>query len=81
MVVYYHAAMCPAEKLFHRLQSQGHSEGLYNQNMTIFTISSKMLVRSATRLSLIVQHHKPGCPAEIWDYCIQSQGQSEGSRF
>ena len=26
------------------LKYQGHSEGLYNQNMTIFTISSKLLV-------------------------------------
>ena len=33
---------CGKKKLF--LQSQGHSEGLYDQNMTIFTISSKLLV-------------------------------------
>ena len=45
MVVCYHEAMCHAEKLVHYLQCQGHSEGLYNQNMTIFTISSKVLVR------------------------------------
>ena len=44
MVVYYHEAMCHAEKLVHYLQCQGHSEGLYNQNMTIFTISSNLLV-------------------------------------
>ena len=40
MVVYYHEAMCHAEKLVHCVQYQGHSEGLYNQNMTIFTIVS-----------------------------------------
>ena len=28
---------------------------------------------------LIVQHHKPECPVEKWDYCIQGQGHSEGS--
>ena len=35
MMVYYHEAMCHAEKLVHCLQCQGHSEGLYNQNITI----------------------------------------------
>ena len=34
-----------AQKLVHYLQCQGHSEGIYNQNMTIFTISFKLLVR------------------------------------
>ena len=38
MMVYYHEAMCHAEELFHYLQFQGHSEGLYYQNMFIFTI-------------------------------------------
>ena len=28
---------------------------------------------------MIVQHHKPECPVEKWDYCDQSQGHSEGS--
>ena len=32
------------KKLVHYLQCQGHSEGLYNQSMTMFTISSKLLV-------------------------------------
>ena len=50
MVVYYHEVMCHAEKLVHYLECQGHSEGLYDQNMTIFTISSKLLVPLQTRL-------------------------------
>ena len=33
--VYYHVAMCHAEKLVHYLQCQGHSKGFYNQNMTV----------------------------------------------
>ena len=45
MVVYYHEAECLAEKLVHCLQYQGYSEGVYNQNMTMSTISSKLLVR------------------------------------
>ena len=45
MIVCYHEAMCPAEKLVHYLQCQDHSEGAYNQNLTIFNISSKLLVR------------------------------------
>ena len=32
------------KKLIHCLQGQGHSEGLYNQNMTISVVSSKLLV-------------------------------------
>ena len=43
-VVYYHEVMCLAEKLVHFLQCQGHSKGLYKQNLTIFTISYKLLV-------------------------------------
>ena len=35
---------CHAEKLVHCLQCQGHSKGLYNQNMTISAISSELLV-------------------------------------
>ena len=35
---------CPAEKLVHFVQCQGHSEGLYNQNMTISVVSSKLQV-------------------------------------
>ena len=45
IVVYHHESVCLVEKLVHYLQCQGHSKGLYNQNMTIFTISSKLLIR------------------------------------
>ena len=45
MVVYYREAECHAKKLVHYLQCQGQSKGLCKQNMTIFTISSKLLVR------------------------------------
>ena len=78
MMVYYHEVMCHVKKLVHYLQCQGHSDGSYNQNMTIFTISSKVLVH-ATKLDLIVQHYKPECLVEKWDYCIQGQGHSKGS--
>ena len=64
VVMYYHEAMCHAEKLVHYFQCQGHSEGLTKQNMTISTISST--VPFATKLSLIVLHHKPECPVENW---------------
>ena len=32
----------------------------------------------ATRLGLLVQHHKLECPVRKWDYCIQGQGHSKG---
>ena len=63
MGVYFHEVMCHAEKLVHYLQCQGHSEGLYNQNVTIFVAPSKLLFG-------IVQHCKLECPMEKWDYCI-----------
>ena len=43
MVVYYHETECHAEKLVCYLQGQGHSEGLYNQNMSV-SMSSKVLI-------------------------------------
>ena len=46
MVLYYHEAKYYAEKLDHCQchQCQGRSEGLHNQNMTISTLSYKLLV-------------------------------------
>ena len=44
MVVYYLEVECHAEKLVPYLQCQGHSKGLYTQNMAISTVSSKLLV-------------------------------------
>ena len=43
MVGYYHEATYRAEKLVHYLQCQGHSEGLYNQNQTLYTVSSELV--------------------------------------
>ena len=44
IVLYCHEMIFHAEKFVHYFQCQGHREGLYNQNLTIFTISSKLLV-------------------------------------
>ena len=43
MVVYYHELEFHAEKLVCCFQDQGHSMGLYYQNMTVSTISSELL--------------------------------------
>ena len=61
-------------------QCQGHNEGLYNQNMTISTIF-QTAGPFAIKLSLVVQHYKPECPAEKLDYCIQGQGHSENLKY
>ena len=45
MVMQHHKLECHAEKLVHCVQCQGHSEGLYDQNMTVSVVSSKLLVR------------------------------------
>ena len=46
------------EKLVHCVQCEGHSEGLYNQNMTISVVSSKLLVSLQPNL--------------VWQYSIIS---------
>ena len=61
-MVYYQEANCQTEKkkqLVPYRQCQGHSEGLYNQNMTISTTSSKLLVRLQ--------------PNSVWEYNIISR--------
>ena len=65
MVVYHYEANCQAEKTVHYHQCQGHSEGLYNQNITIFTLSSKLLV-CLQQLGFIVQHHKQSVLWKNW---------------
>ena len=79
MVVYYYEVECHVQKLVHYLQCQGHSKGLYKQNMTFFffTKSSGLF---ATKLYLIVHHHKLECPVEKCGYCIQGQHHSEDSK-
>ena len=34
----------------------------------------------ATRLGLMVDHHKPECFVKKMDYCVQGQGHSDGSK-
>ena len=58
--------------------AQGHSEGLYNQNMTISTLSSA--VSFTTNLSFMVHHHKSECLLRKLERCVQGQGHSEGSK-
>ena len=48
--------------------------------MTISVVSCKQLVGFATKLALVVQYHKPECPVDKWDYCVQDQGHNEGSK-
>ena len=65
MVVYYHEAECHAEKLVQYRKSQGHSEGLYDQNMIIFTVSFLYTTGPfPTKLALIAQHQMPLFPTE-----------------
>ena len=61
------------------LQCQGHSEGLYIQNMTISTISSKLLVRF--QLNLVCWYSIISWSALSQSgYCVQGQGHSKGSK-
>ena len=44
IVMHHHKPDCHAKKLIHCVQCQGHSKGLYTQNITISVVSSKGLV-------------------------------------
>ena len=77
MVVYYHEAICHAAKLVRYLQCKGHNEGLYNQNMTIFTVSSKLQIQLQPNW-FDIQHHKPECQAEKLVHFLQCQCLNEG---
>ena len=66
-------------KRVHYLQCQGHSEGLYNQDLIIFTVFETAGL-FATKLGLVAQHHKLECPVEKWVCCFQGQGHSKGSK-
>ena len=54
IVVHHHEPECHAGKKGFYLQGQGHSVGLYNQNMMVSTISFIV----ATKLNLMVDHHE-----------------------
>ena len=75
----HHKPECRAEKLVHCVQYQGHSEGLYNQNMT-FRCIFETAGRFATKFCLIVQYHKLECPVEKWDYCVKGQGHRDSKK-
>ena len=80
MVMQHHKPECPADKMVHCVQCRGHSEDLYNKNMTISVVSSELLVHLQANSGLIVEHHKLECPVEKWDYCVQGQDHSKGSK-
>ena len=65
MVMYYHEPVFLAGKL--ACCHQGHSAGLYNQDMTISILSSKNSDLFATKLGLLVHNHKPECPVKKLD--------------
>ena len=44
LLMQHHKPKCHAEQLVYCVQCQGHSEGLYNQNIAISVVSSKLLV-------------------------------------
>ena len=44
MVVQHHKPKCHAENFVYYVQCQGHRKDLYNQNMTVSVVSSKLLV-------------------------------------
>ena len=81
MVMQHHEPECHTEKKkVCYLQGQGHSKGSCDQNMTLSTISSTLLISWQQNLVwwyIIISQ------SVLWkkmDNCIQSQGHSEGSK-
>ena len=80
MMVSYHEEMCPAEKLVHCLQCQGHSEDSKCQSVFVWMISSEpqyiLLPNLIWWCSIMSQRH-----AEFGCCCCwhQGHGHSEGS--
>ena len=44
IVLHHHEPECHTQRLVCQLKDQGHSEGLYNQNMTVSTLSYELLI-------------------------------------
>ena len=44
MVMQYYELVCHADFFFHYLQGQSYSEGTHDQNMTVYSISSELLI-------------------------------------
>ena len=59
-------------------QGEGHTDGLYNQNMTVLCLSSELLT---LKLSLMVECYKPKRPLKILVCYLQGQGHRELSRY
>ena len=70
IVMHRHEPKCHAKRLVCYFQGQGHSQGSYDQNMTVSTISSELLLHLLTKLGLIVHFHKPDCLIEKLDCCV-----------
>ena len=67
----HHEPESHAEKLVRCLQCQGHSEGIYDHNITspfvaCWSVCNQTLLDSTK------------CHVEKWVYCVQGQGHSEG---
>ena len=48
-------------KIVFYLQGQDHSEGSYDQNMTLSAIFSELLILQQPNMVLMIHHHKPEC--------------------
>ena len=70
MVIQHHKPECLAEKLVHFVQCQGHSEGLYGQNMNICLDYNALVVTLTLKIvnklflmthRLMIIHHHTKC--------------------
>ena len=66
--------------LFVCLQGQDHSEGSYDENMTVLTISSEKLILLQPDLVCWFIIASQNISVKKMDDCIQGQGHSEGSK-
>ena len=76
-VMQYHEPECHAGKK-KAIRDQGHSDGSYDQNMTVFNFELRILF--ATKPGLMVHYYKPECLMKKLDCCVQGQGHNISSK-
>ena len=65
-------------------QGQGHSEGLFNQNMAVSDTSPEWMIFwffFRPDLVFMINHHTPKYRVKGLICCVQGQGHSKGSKF
>ena len=79
MVVYHYEANCQAEKKnWFTIVNVKVTVRAHIIKIDYFYYIFQTARPFAIKLSFVVQHYKPECPAVKFGYCVQGQGHNEG---